>query len=223
MTTDNFNLQGIGMTSQRTRNRLVQRLKEKGISNDSVLNAILNIPRHIFIDEAISHRAYEDTALPIGAGQTISQPYIVARMTEVILNAIKPKSILEIGTGCGYQTSILSQVVDKVYSIERIEQLQLKAKQRFDLLGLNNIECLWGDGFEGWSQKGPFDAIIVTASPEKLPQKLIEQLNIDGCMITPLGGQHEVQKLKLFQKTEHGIDEMIIEDVKFVPLLTGKI
>ncbi len=222
MTLTSLDLSGIGMTSQRTRTRLVNRLRDEGIKNERVLAAVEQTPRHIFIDEAMSHRAYEDTALPIGMGQTISQPYIVARMTEALLQAASPKNVLEIGTGCGYQTAILSQLVDQVYTIERIGQLQEKAKQRLSMLGCHNVRYLWGDGFLGWEQHAPYDAIIVTAAPEFVPQDLLEQLALGGCLIIPVGGQTAAQQLKLIQRTEEGFDESLLEDVRFVPLLVGK-
>jgi len=222
MNLTSLDLSGIGMTSQRTRTRLVNRLRDEGIKNEKVLAAVEQTPRHIFIDEAMSHRAYEDTALPIGMGQTISQPYIVARMTEVLLEAGNGKKVLEIGTGCGYQTTILSQLFESVYTIERIGQLQEKAKSRLSQLGCHNVRYLWGDGFLGWEQHAPYDAIIVTAAPEFVPQELIDQLTVGGHLVIPVGGQNEAQQLRLIEKTEDGVEEMLLEDVRFVPLLVGK-
>jgi len=217
------NFAGIGMTSQRTRTRLVNRLREKGIKEESVLETIESTPRHLFLDEAMAHRAYDDTALPIGLGQTISQPYIVARMTELLIESGIMGSILEIGTGCGYQTSILSQVSFQVYTIERLKQLQDKAIERFKYLELNNITYKHGDGFLGWKEHAPFDAIIVTASPNNIPEKLVEQLAVGGRMLIPLTVDTGEQELVLLEKTEDGMDQMMIEKVNFVPLLEGTV
>jgi protein-L-isoaspartate(D-aspartate) O-methyltransferase len=214
-------LAGIGMTSQRTRSRLVSRLRDKGIKEESVLAAIDSTPRHIFIDEAMAHRAYEDTALPIGMGQTISQPYIVARMTEILVDSGIMGNVLEIGTGCGYQTSILSKVSFQVYTIERIAVLQSRAVERFKQLGLQNITYKHGDGFKGWSEHAPFDAIIVTAAPDNIPQALVEQLSIGGRMVIPVSQTNGEQQLFLLEKTEQGMTEIGMESVKFVPLLSG--
>jgi len=215
------NLAGIGMTSQRTRSRLVSRLREKGIKEESVLKAIETTPRHIFIDEAMAHRAYEDTALPIGMGQTISQPYIVARMTEILVDSGIMGNVLEIGTGCGYQTSILAQVSFQVYTIERIEALQNKAIERFKALKLTNVSYKHGDGYLGWKENAPFDAIIVTAAPDNIPPILVEQLAIGGRMVIPISQQNGEQQLILLEKTEDGMSQLEVETVKFVPLLSG--
>ena len=217
----NKHLAGIGMTSQRTRSRLVSRLRDKGIKEESVLEAIETTPRHIFIDEAMAHRAYEDTALPIGMGQTISQPYIVARMTEILVNSGMMGNVLEIGTGCGYQTSILSKVSFQVYSIERIEVLQKKAVERFKAQELTNITHKHGDGFLGWSEHAPFDAIIVTAAPDNIPPILVEQLALGGHMVIPVSQPNGEQLLYLLEKTEEGMNQLEVEAVKFVPLLSG--
>ncbi len=214
---------GIGMTSQRTRTRLVERLRDKGIKEESVLNTIETTPRHLFLDEAMAHRAYEDTALPIGLGQTISQPYIVARMTELLVDSGIMGNILEIGTGCGYQTSILSKVSFQVYTIERLKQLQDKAIERFRSLELDNITYKHADGFLGWQEHAPFDAIIVTASPSNIPEKLVEQLAVGGRMLIPLTVEGGHQELILLQKTEEGMEQMMIEKVNFVPLLQGTV
>ncbi len=214
-------LAGIGMTSQRTRSRLVSRLRDKGIKEESVLAAIESTPRHIFVDEAMAHRAYEDTALPIGMGQTISQPYIVARMTEILVDSGIMGNVLEIGTGCGYQTSILSKVSFQVYTIERIAVLQSRAVERFKQLELENITYRHGDGFKGWSEHAPFDAIIVTAAPDNIPQALVEQLNVGGRMVIPVSQANGEQQLFLLEKTEQGMTEIGMESVKFVPLLSG--
>ncbi len=214
-------LSGIGMTSQRTRSRLVTRLREKGIKEESVLAAIESTPRHIFIDEAMAHRAYEDTALPIGMGQTISQPYIVARMTEILVDSGIMGNVLEIGTGCGYQTTILSQVSFQVFTIERIEALQKRAVERFKALELNNVTYKHGDGFQGWQEHAPFDALIVTAAPDNVPPKLVEQLAIGGRMVIPVTQPTGDQELLLLEKTEEGMTQIGMESVKFVPLLSG--
>ncbi len=214
-------LSGIGMTSQRTRSRLVTRLRDKGIQEESVLAAIESTPRHIFIDEAMAHRAYEDTALPIGMGQTISQPYIVARMTEILVDSGIMGSVLEIGTGCGYQTTILSQVSFQVFTIERIEALQTRAIERFKALDLKNVTYKHGDGFQGWQEHAPFDAIIVTAAPDNVPPKLVEQLAMGGRMVIPVTQQTGDQQLLLLEKTEEGMTQVGMESVKFVPLLSG--
>ena len=223
MMTNNTNLAGIGMTSQRTRSRLIQRLRDKGIVEESVLSVMERVPRHIFIDEALSHRAYEDSSLPIGMGQTISQPYIVARMTELLVMSGAMNKVLEIGTGCGYQTSILSGVANNVCTIERISPLQKQAVKRFRLLKLNNVNYRHGDGYLGWEEEAPFDAIIVTAAPDQIPQALIDQLAIGGRMVIPVTVPNGDQQLHLLEKTEDGISSMQVEAVKFVPLLGGTI
>jgi protein-L-isoaspartate(D-aspartate) O-methyltransferase len=216
---DEFDLKGIGMTSQRTRDRLVARLRERGISNERVLAQIGAIPRHIFIDEALAHRAYEDTALPIGHGQTISQPFIVALMTQLLLER-GPQRVLEIGTGCGYQTAILANLCRKVFTIERIEALMPKAKRRFEALGLRNVVAKIGDGYEGWEVHAPFDGIIVTAAPPQVPPALLTQLAEGGRMIVPVGGEG-VQELKVIDRTAEGFVEHVHEYVRFVPLVSG--
>jgi protein-L-isoaspartate(D-aspartate) O-methyltransferase len=212
--------QGIGMTSMRTRRRLIDRLRSEGIDDDTVLAAMLDTPRHLFVDEAMAHNAYEDTALPIGQNQTISQPFIVALMTELILdNSIPVKKILEIGTGCGYQTAILSQLVKWVFTIERIGLLQAEAKQRLLDLGYRNVSYLNGDGFQGWESNQPFDGILVTAAPEIIPQALLDQLSIGGRLVIPVGG--EQQQLRIVTRTHWGYDEQQHEAVRFVPMLKG--
>jgi protein-L-isoaspartate(D-aspartate) O-methyltransferase len=214
-------IKGIGMTSQRTRERLVQRLREKGIANEQVLDVISQTPRHLFVDEAIASRAYEDTALPIGHGQTISQPYIVARMTELLLSDKVPARVLEVGTGCGYQSAILSQLVDKVYTVERIKALMLQARSRFRQLRLRNIQARHTDGGWGWEQYACYDGIIVTAAPEKIPQSLLEQLEIGGKLVIPVGRQGGAQILSVIVRTEAGYEREDFEAVSFVPLLGG--
>ncbi len=216
-----LNTRGIGMTSERTRTRLVQRLQEEGIHNQAVLNAIASTPRHLFIDEALAHRAYEDTALPIGLGQTISQPYVVAKMSEILLAAGARKKVLEIGTGCGYQTAVLAQLVEQVYTIERLQALQQQAHQRLNALGCTNVSFKFGDGFAGWKEHAPFDGIIVTAAPTQVPPALIEQLAEGGRLIIPVGGQHGAQDLMLYEKCNGQLQSASMEKVKFVPLQPG--
>lgn len=214
-------LKGIGMTSQRTRDRLIDRLRQQGIHNQQVLDVIANTPRHLFVDEALAHRAYEDTALPIGFGQTISQPYIVARMTQMILDSGMPSSVLEIGTGCGYQTAVLAQIVPQVYSIERIGALYQQAKKRLAELHLYNVELRHTDGNGGWPNlKYRFDRIIMTAACQDVPRKLVEQLNNRGQMVLPYdNGQNQVL-LKITRRKDD-YDTEAFEDVSFVPLLRG--
>ena len=218
---NSIRLKGIGMTSQRTRGRLVQRLQDEGISNQSVLNVMGSTPRHLFVDEALSHRAYEDTALPIGGGQTISQPYIVARMTEILLESGPCNRALEIGTGSGFQTAILAQLMDNVFSIERIRALQEKARKQLVALGALNIQYRYGDGGEGWPEKGPFDCIIVTAAAPSLPQALLSQLTDGGRMVIPVGASNGEQHLYLIQRVGDDYEKHVLEAVKFVPLLGG--
>ena len=214
--------QGIGMTSQRTRDRLIQRLRDKGIQNESVLEVMRSTPRHIFVDEAMATRAYEDTALPIGLGQTISQPYIVARMTEALLEGGPLDKVLEIGTGSGYQTALLSRLVKRVYSVERIEALQQQARLRFQELGLRNIRLKYSDGNWGWDDYAPYDGIIVTAAPAKVPKPLFDQLKIGGRLVIPVGEQEDSQNLLVVTRTEEGFDSKTLDLVSFVPLLGGR-
>ncbi len=211
---------GIGMTSQRTRDRLVARLKEKGIQHIELLNVIRSLPRHLFVDEALASRAYEDTALPIGHGQTISQPLSVAKMTEMLLNGIPKKKVLEIGTGSGYQTAVLSRLVERVYSVERIEPLQKQARERFYQLKFNNIRLKYSDGSWGWPEHGPYDGIIVTCAPEQVPTALLEQLAEGGRLVIPVGGQK--QSLRVIDKHGSTYEETVLDDVTFVPLLPGQ-
>ncbi|WP_373095705.1 protein-L-isoaspartate(D-aspartate) O-methyltransferase [Zhongshania sp.] len=209
------------MTSQRTRDRLIERLSERGITDNAVLNVIRGTPRHIFLDEALSHRAYEDSSLPIGFQQTLSQPYIVARMTELLLANGPRERVLEVGTGSGYQTAILAQLVDRVFSVERIRPLQEKARQRMRQLGLNNVQMRHADGSMGWKDRGPYDGILSAAAPAEVPQELLEQLALGGRLVMPIGPQGKQQSLYIFDKTEEGIQEQVIEPVLFVPLLAG--
>ena len=213
--------QGIGMTSLRTRERMIKRLAEQGITNRRVLEIMRDTPRHIFMDEALSSRAYEDTALPIGYNQTISQPYIVARMTEELLDSPRNfKKVLEIGTGCGYQTAILAQLVGHVYSVERILSLQKKAKLHIGELAFRNISYLHGDGHLGWSNYAPFDGILVSAAPAEIPVMLLEQLSIGGVMIIPTGSSG-MQVLQKIIRTPSGYEKENLEAVTFVPFLSG--
>nr|WP_236014104.1 protein-L-isoaspartate(D-aspartate) O-methyltransferase [Marinobacterium alkalitolerans] len=217
-----MDLQGIGMTSRRTRERLVQRLRDQGVANEAVLNAVRDTPRHIFIDEALSHRAYEDTALPISYNQTISQPYIVARMTELLLEGGHCDKVLEVGTGSGYQTAILGQLVDQVFSVERIRPLQEKARQRLQRLKLYNVMLRHTDGGMGWPDKAPFDGILVTAAPREVPTELLSQLAIGGRLVIPVG--EEEQTLKRITRTdEDQFTTEVMEKVRFVPLLSGTV
>jgi len=215
--------QGIGMTSQRTRDRLIERLREKNIQNESVLEVMRSTPRHIFVDEAMATRAYEDTALPIGLGQTISQPYIVARMTEALLEGGPLDKVLEIGTGSGYQTALLSRLVKRVYSVERIEALQQQARPRFQELGLRNIRLKYSDGNWGWDDYAPYDGIIVTAAPAKVPKPLFDQLKVGGRLVIPVGEQEDSQHLLIVTRTEEGFDSKTLDLVSFVPLLGGRV
>ncbi len=212
---------GIGMTSQRTRDRLIQRLQDQGIKNQAVLDIIRSTPRHIFLDEALAHRAYEDSALPIGFQQTLSQPYIVARMTELLFETGPCKRILEIGTGSGYQTIVLARMpgVEQVFSVERIQALQEQARERFRALNVPRVSLKLADGNLGWPEKAPFDGIIATAAPREIPAELIEQLAEGGRLVIPVGEQH--QNLVLVIKTADGIQREVIEPVRFVPLLPG--
>ena len=211
------------MTSQRTRDRLVERLREKGIKNHRVLEVIRTTPRHIFVDEAMAHRAYEDTALPIGHGQTISQPYTVARMSEVLLEDGVPDVVLEVGTGSGYQSAILSRLVPKVYTVERISALLQKSREAHRKLGLMNVFSKHSDGSWGWAPNAPYSAIMVTAAPEVVPPSLFEQLAVGGRMVIPVGSIGGEQQLKLFTRNLDGIEETNLEIAKFVPLLDGAV
>ena len=209
----------IGGKSSRSGELLAQKLLVEGIKNQQVLQAIARSPRHIFVPEILAHKAYDNTALPIGQGQTISQPYIVAKMSELLLADGVPDSILEIGTGSGYQTSILAQLSSKVFSVERIKSLQWQAKRRLRSMDLHNVAMKHGDGWQGWQSKAPFQAIIVTAAPTEVPAALLEQLADGGRLIIPVGEQSQILKLI----TRHGDEfkEQQIEAVRFVPLVPG--
>ncbi|OZY60511.1 protein-L-isoaspartate O-methyltransferase [Pseudomonas lundensis] len=211
---------GIGMTSERTRERLIQRLVDEGIVNQHVLEVIRRTPRHLFVDEALAHRAYEDTALPIGNNQTISQPYMVARMSELLLEDGPLDKVMEIGTGSGYQTAVLSQLVERIFSVERIKVLQDRAKERLQALNLRNVVFRWGDGWEGWPALAPYNGIIVTAVATDVPQALLDQLAPGGRLVIPVGAG-EVQQLMLIVREEHGFARRVIGNVRFVPLLNG--
>ena len=213
-------IRGIGMTSQRTRDRLIARLREKGIRNESVLDVIRRTPRHLFVDEALSSRAYEDTALPIGFNQTISQPYIVARMTEVLLANGIPGKVLEVGTGSGYQAAVLAQLVPRVYTVERIAALVPIARQRFRSLALHNLNLKQSDGSWGWPQQAPFDAILVTAAPPEIPAPLLEQLADGGRLVIPVGGSAG-QTLAVVTRAGNVYERENLEPVSFVPLVGG--
>ncbi len=214
------NPHGIGMTSQRTRDRLVQRLRARGIANEDVLAAIGSVPRHEFVDEALSTRAYEDTALPIGLGQTISQPYVVALMTQALLLNGKPDKVLEIGTGSGYQAAVLSMLVDQVYSVERIDELSRQARRLFRQLGMRNIRAKLSDGRVGWAEHAPYPAIIVTAAGAVKPEALLEQLDEGGVLVAPVGGPTG-QRLLKFTRVGSRYEEQDMGGVSFVPLLPG--
>jgi protein-L-isoaspartate(D-aspartate) O-methyltransferase len=214
------NVTGIGMTSARTRERLIARLREQGIANDAVLERIRSVPRHLFVDEALASRAYEDTALPIGHGQTISQPYIVARMTEALLEGGTPRKALEVGTGCGYQTAVLAPLVVTLYSIERISALQSRARRVLRELRISNVHMKHGDGFEGWPAYAPFDGILVAAAAYTVPTALLEQLADGGRLIIPVGPDREQQLLRVTRRGDR-LEREMLGPVTFVPLLQG--
>jgi protein-L-isoaspartate(D-aspartate) O-methyltransferase len=211
---------GLGMTSQRARDRLVERLAAEGIRDRRVLDVIRQLPRHLFIDEALASRAYEDTALPIGQGQTISQPWVVARMTEALIEHGMPRRVLEIGTGSGYQGAVLAQLVEKVYTVERIEELLRNARRRFRKLGIANIRSRHADGRLGWPEEAPFDAIILTAAGAELDAALLDQLAPDGCLIAPVGPAGRQTLLRVRNVDGEWVRESL-GSVSFVPLLGG--
>src|SRR5271166_4681719 len=213
-------LSGIGMTSARTRERLVQRLQEQGIRDQRVVDRIRNVPRHLFVDEALATRAYEDTALPIGFGQTISQPYVVARMTEALLEAGPTPKVLEIGTGCGYQTAVLAPLVQEIYTIERISSLLGKARRTLRELRIRNVHCRHDDGSVGWPARAPYDGILLTAAPHEVPPALFDQLVVGGRLIAPVGPDGR-QELMRYTKTENRLHKQSLGAVSFVPLLSG--
>lgn len=209
---------GAGLTSQRIRDRLVEQLQAAGIHNDRVLEALANTPRHLFIDEALVSRAYENTALPIGFGQTISQPYIVALMTQCLVDDRQLSKVLEVGTGCGYQSAVLSKLVDRLYSVERIETLLDSARQRVRSLGCSNVVFQCADGSLGWKQEAPFEGILVAAAPADIPADLCDQLADGGRLVIPVGGDHE-QRLLVVTRKGRRFAQQEIERVRFVPLI----
>jgi protein-L-isoaspartate(D-aspartate) O-methyltransferase len=213
-------MSGIGMTSARTRDRLITRLREQGIASPSVLERIRAVPRHMFVDEALASRAYEDTALPIGHGQTISQPYIVARMTEALIEGGTPRKVLEVGTGCGYQTAVLAPLVATLYSIERIAALQLRARRAMRDLKITNVFMRHGDGFEGWPPYAPYDGIIVAAASMAIPAALLDQLGNGGRLIMPVGPDREQSLMRVTRRGE-SFEREVLGPATFVPLLQG--
>lgn len=208
------------MTSRRTRERMISRLRQQGITNNKVLEAMADTPRHIFVDEALESRAYEDTALPIGHNQTISQPYIVAKMTELLLRSAAPAKVLEIGTGCGYQTAILAKLVNQVYTVERIAPLMKKARDTLWELGIKSVGFKHSDGGWGWPEHAPFDGILAAAAPAEVPEALLRQLAVGGVLVIPVG-QEGGQYLHRILRTEEGYLDEVIERVTFVPFLSG--
>ena len=214
-------IQGIGMTSARTRDRLVERLKNHGIRASAVLEQIRNVPRHLFVDEALASRAYEDTALPIGHSQTISQPYVVAKMTEALLEDFDGDKVLEIGTGCGYQTAVLAPLVKEIYTVERIPELLRKTKQRLRQLDIYNVRFRLDDGWQGWPKYAPYDGIIVAAAAPELPRKLLEQLAPGGRLIMPVGPSGAQELTMVLRRDDH-FEQLSLGGVSFVPLVKGK-
>jgi protein-L-isoaspartate(D-aspartate) O-methyltransferase len=209
------------MTSSRTRERLIERLRAEGIHDEDVLEAIRSVPRHLLIDEALSHRAYEDTALPIGFGQTISQPYIVARMTQALRAGRRLHKVLEIGTGSGYQTAVLSHLAERVYTVERVEPLFKNARKQLLRLGARNVQFKFGDGSRGWPDYAPYDGIIVTAAPTTVPPALLDQLAPEARLVIPVGAA-AAQELLVVQRTPTGFARERLEAVSFVPLIEGE-
>lgn len=214
-------LHGIGMTSQRTRDRMVDRLRGQGIQNEAVLSIMAATPRHLFVDEALATRAYEDTALPIGYGQTLSQPYIVARMTEVLLEAGTPHSVLEIGTGSGYQAAVLAQLVPVVYTVERIGALAQRSNRLLESFGFRNIHFKLDDGHTGWEECAPFGAVVLTAAPAEIPDTLLKQLTHTGRLLAPVG-TGERQQLMLVTREEGLFVRRMLDQVSFVPMRPGR-
>ncbi|MDH3840561.1 MAG: protein-L-isoaspartate(D-aspartate) O-methyltransferase [Chromatiales bacterium] len=213
-------LHGIGMTSARTRERLIQRLREQGVGNERVLERIRNVPRHLFVDEALASRAYEDTALPIGFGQTISQPYVVARMTDLLIEAGQPGKVLEVGTGCGYQTAVLAPLVGRLFSIERIDALIRRARERMRMLDLYQVRLRLGDGWKGWPSEAPFDGILVAAAAPNIPEALVQQLGDGGRLIMPVGGGGGQRLLRVTRRGD-SFEQEALDGVSFVPLIEG--
>lgn len=215
----NEKLSGIGMTSQRTRTRMLERLRGQGIADEVVLAAMGAIPRHIFVDEALASRAYDDVSLPIGFGQTISQPYTVARMTELARNGRELGRVLEIGTGCGYQAAVLAKLAKEVITLERIAPIIAKARKNLRDLRLYNVKVKYADGSTGLADMAPFDAIVMTAAATHIPQDLLLQLAVGGRLVMPIGT--ETQRLTVVERTPQGFQQSELEEVKFVPLLPG--
>lgn len=215
---------GVGMTSQRTRDRLIERLRDKGIADERVLDVMRRVPRHLFMDEALATRAYEDSSLPIGCGQTISQPFVVARMTEALLAGLPRRNarVLELGTGSGYQAAVLAGLVGSVYTVERIAYLLDRARERFRQLGLGRIHARHADGSDGWPEQGPYDGILLTAAPERIPATLFEQLAADGVLVAPVGGTGGQRLLACHHDGAGGIQAQSLESVSFVPFLQGR-
>lgn len=216
---------GIGSTSQRVRDQLVQRVRSKGVKNEEVLAVMSKMPRHLFVDEAMKDSAYKDDALPIGHGQTISQPFIVARMTEELLKGEeRPKKVLEVGTGSGYQGAILAALFDEIYTVERIRELHEKTKKLFQLMGFKNIYPHYTDGSWGLERQAPFDAIIATAAPDDIPEQLLLQLKVGGRLVIPVGTQTADQRLTVvYRISDHQFETEELELVKFVPFLGGAV
>jgi protein-L-isoaspartate(D-aspartate) O-methyltransferase len=219
-------IQGIGMTSARTRDRLIRRLQDGGIRQPEILERIRTVPRHLFVDEALSSRAYEDNALPIGQGQTISQPFVVALMSQALLEddggMRHPEKVLEVGTGCGYQTAILAPFVKQIFSMERVAPLLRETRTRLAGLGVSNVRFRHEDGFMGWPGQAPFDGIIVTAAPTHIPERLLDQLVVGGRLIVPVGPNGGIQSLYRVTRTSNGFDREKLSGVSFVPMLEGK-
>ncbi|HIQ07729.1 MAG TPA: protein-L-isoaspartate(D-aspartate) O-methyltransferase [Thiotrichaceae bacterium] len=217
---DKLNINGIGMTSQRTRDRLIDQLIVKGIGNEEVIRTLRKLPRHLFMDEALANRAYEDEALPIGHGQTISQPYIVARMTELLIEEGIPEHVLEVGTGSGYQAAVLGALVKELHTVERIEPLYRNTRNLLYDLGYRNIRTHLSDGSWGWAQAAPYEAIIVTAAPDTIPQSLLDQLIVGGRLVIPVGGQNNSQQLQRITKiADDNYEIENLDEVLFVPLV----
>ena len=214
-----YDLHGIGMTSARSRARLVNLLERKQVTHSGVLEAFAAVPRHIFVEEAMAHLAYQDRALPIGHGQTISQPFTVAVMTAALLDSPRD-SVLEVGTGSGFQTALLAQLCAKVFTVERIKPLLDQARRRFEALEIRNVFSKLGDGYDGWADQGPFGGILVTAAPRAVPQRLLEQLDVGGRMVVPVGGDGN-QRLKVIDRTGQGYGEREVDGARFVPLVKG--
>lgn len=212
---------GIGFTSQRARNRLVAKLREMGVHSEAVLEAIAEVPRHLFVDEALASRAYENTALPIGFNQTISQPYIVARMTEAIVETGPHAKVLEVGAGCGYQTVILARLCEQVFSVERVQALALGLRDRLHRLNVTKVRVSHRDGLKGWPEHAPYDAILCAAAPAEVPQALLQQLAVGGRLVIPVGGENTQRLLLVTRVDEMNYQQSELELVNFVPMLGG--